>query len=153
VDPLVDGLKVLDAHHLPDPLGFDVPTVIGHVSLPEVAGELLADLDRMLDEDAEVCLLVDLGTGGERLVWARPLDHDVSLAGPRTSVYVPPVPTGLFGVVDVMRRLRQGCPWDRTQTHASLVRYLLEEANELADAIATLPPDGTEIDWGAYADV
>ncbi|ARU53606.1 hypothetical protein CBR64_03060 [Cellulosimicrobium cellulans] len=30
-----------------------------------------------------------------------------------------------------------GCPWDREQTHESLVRYLLEEAHELADAIET----------------
>jgi XTP/dITP diphosphohydrolase len=28
-----------------------------------------------------------------------------------------------------------GCPWDREQTHESLVRYLLEEAHELAEAI------------------
>lgn len=28
-----------------------------------------------------------------------------------------------------------GCAWDREQTHASLVRYLLEEAYELVDAI------------------
>lgn len=37
----------------------------------------------------------------------------------------------------VMRRLRapDGCPWDRKQTHESLVPYLLEEAAEAADAI------------------
>lgn len=36
-----------------------------------------------------------------------------------------------------MRRLRapDGCPWDREQTHASLVPGLLEEAYEVADAI------------------
>jgi len=36
-----------------------------------------------------------------------------------------------------MRRLRApgGCPWDREQTHASLVPGLLEEAYEVADAI------------------
>src|SRR3954463_7970593 len=28
-----------------------------------------------------------------------------------------------------------GCAWDREQTHESLVRYLLEEAYELVDAI------------------
>ena len=28
-----------------------------------------------------------------------------------------------------------GCPWDREQTHASLVRYLVEECFELVDAI------------------
>jgi nucleoside triphosphate diphosphatase len=37
----------------------------------------------------------------------------------------------------IMRRLREpgGCPWDREQTHASLVPGLLEEAYEVADAI------------------
>ncbi len=37
----------------------------------------------------------------------------------------------------VMRRLRapDGCPWDRKQTHKTLVPYLLEEAAEAADAI------------------
>ncbi len=37
----------------------------------------------------------------------------------------------------VMRRLRapDGCPWDRKQTHRTLVPYLLEEAAEAADAI------------------
>jgi tetrapyrrole methylase family protein/MazG family protein len=38
-------------------------------------------------------------------------------------------------LVEVMARLRRGCPWDREQTHASLVPYLLEEAYEVADAI------------------
>ena len=38
-----------------------------------------------------------------------------------------------------MSRLRapDGCPWDREQTHASLVPGLLEEAYEVADAIRT----------------
>ena len=37
----------------------------------------------------------------------------------------------------VVRRLREpgGCPWDREQTHATLVPYVLEEAYEVADAI------------------
>ena len=41
--------------------------------------------------------------------------------------------------VTVMDRLYSpgGCPWDREQTHESLVRYLLEEAHELAEAIET----------------
>ncbi|HET9188736.1 MAG TPA: MazG family protein [Acidothermaceae bacterium] len=40
-------------------------------------------------------------------------------------------------LVEVMDRLRSpgGCPWDAEQTHASLVKYLLEEAYETADAI------------------
>ena len=48
-------------------------------------------------------------------------------------------PDPLRDVVAVMDRLYSpgGCPWDREQTHESLVRYLLEEAHELADAIET----------------
>jgi len=42
---------------------------------------------------------------------------------------------------EVVGTLRQRCPWDRRQTHQSLVRHLLEEAYEAADAIAEL--DGT----------
>lgn len=47
--------------------------------------------------------------------------------------------SALADVVEVMDRLRSpgGCPWDHEQTHASLVRYLLEEAHELAEAIET----------------
>jgi len=42
-------------------------------------------------------------------------------------------------LVEVMRRLRdpaEGCPWDREQTFASIAPYTLEEAYEVADAIA-----------------
>lgn len=38
-------------------------------------------------------------------------------------------------LVAVMQRLRQECPWDRNQTHASLREYLLEETYELLEAI------------------
>jgi XTP/dITP diphosphohydrolase len=40
-------------------------------------------------------------------------------------------------LVSVMDRLRSpgGCPWDREQTHASLVPYLLEEAYETVEAV------------------
>ncbi|GAA3007623.1 nucleoside triphosphate pyrophosphohydrolase [Kitasatospora albolonga] len=43
----------------------------------------------------------------------------------------------LLDLVAVMDRLRSpgGCPWDAEQTHASLVKYLVEEAFELVEAI------------------
>jgi len=42
-------------------------------------------------------------------------------------------------VMSIMRRLRApgGCPWDAEQTHESLKRYLLEEAYEVLEAIAS----------------
>ena len=38
---------------------------------------------------------------------------------------------------EIMERLlaEDGCPWDRAQTHESLRPYILEEAQELAEAI------------------
>jgi XTP/dITP diphosphohydrolase len=41
----------------------------------------------------------------------------------------------LLDLVAIMDTLRVSCPWDREQTHESLLRYLLEEAYEAAEAI------------------
>ena len=49
----------------------------------------------------------------------------------------------LTRLVAVMHRLRTGCPWDAEQTHASLVRYLVEETLEAVEAIET--GDDTEL--------
>jgi tetrapyrrole methylase family protein/MazG family protein len=38
-------------------------------------------------------------------------------------------------LIRVMERLREGCPWDREQTHESLKKYLIEEAYEVLEAI------------------
>jgi tetrapyrrole methylase family protein/MazG family protein len=43
-------------------------------------------------------------------------------------------------LVEVMARLRRSCPWDREQTHESLVPYLLEESYEVVDAIEARSP-------------
>lgn len=152
VDPLRDGLKLLNGHDLPSPLVFDVPTVIGHVDLPEVLADVAARVDRVIPEETEVCVLAGLGSADARVVWSVAAEVDASLAGVRTSLFVPQVSGGLIGAVHVMDRLRTDCPWDRTQTHHSLVRYLLEESHEVADALAALP-EGGEPDFGAYADV
>ncbi|MBV8345781.1 MAG: nucleoside triphosphate pyrophosphohydrolase [Candidatus Eremiobacteraeota bacterium] len=38
-------------------------------------------------------------------------------------------------LVEIMARLRLGCPWDREQTHRTLVPYLIEETFEVVEAI------------------
>jgi MazG family protein len=45
----------------------------------------------------------------------------------------------VFRLIEVMRRLRdpvRGCPWDLEQTFVSIAPYTIEEAYEVADAIA-----------------
>ena len=47
--------------------------------------------------------------------------------------------SGLDALVEIMRRLRApdgGCAWDREQTFATIAPYTIEEAYEVADAIA-----------------
>ncbi len=38
-------------------------------------------------------------------------------------------------LIEIMARLRAGCPWDREQTHRTLVPYLIEETFEVVEAI------------------
>ena len=40
-------------------------------------------------------------------------------------------------LMEIMARLRgkNGCPWDRDQTHESIKPYLIEEAYEVLEAI------------------
>ena len=47
--------------------------------------------------------------------------------------------TDLARLVAIMRRLRDpehGCEWDREQSFATIAPYTIEEAYEVADAIA-----------------
>ena len=57
-----------------------------------------------------------------------------------TCLWIPslaaPVGAELVRFVEIVRELRERCPWDRQQTHASLARYAIEEAYELVEAIA-----------------
>ena len=48
------------------------------------------------------------------------------------------MPRGIKKLDAVVSRLLGpgGCPWDREQTHKSLIPYLREESKELADALA-----------------
>jgi len=43
-------------------------------------------------------------------------------------------------LIEIMGRLRRSCPWDREQTHETLVRYLVEETYEVVDAIENDEP-------------
>ncbi len=150
-DPLDRGLQILNGHELPDPLVLDKPSIVGHLDSPEVLADVLDAVGRVLPEDTVVTVLTGLGAPDARIVDGPVEEIDHGLAGVRTSLFVDAEPGGLIGAVRVMRRLREECPWDREQTHASLVKNLVEEAYELIEAIGRLPDD--DIDWVAYSAV
>lgn len=53
-------------------------------------------------------------------------------------------------LLDIMARLRSkdGCPWDKEQTHDSLKPYLIEEAYEVLDAIEEGSPESLKEELG-----
>jgi tetrapyrrole methylase family protein/MazG family protein len=150
-DPLDRGLQILNGHELPEPLVLDKPTVIGHLDTAETLADVLDAVGRVVPPETEITVLSGLGAGDAKVVTAPTEAQNPVLAGFRTSLFLDPEPGGLVGAVRVMRRLRDECPWDREQTHHSLVKNLIEESYELIEAINRLPREG--VDWVAYAAV
>jgi tetrapyrrole methylase family protein/MazG family protein len=129
----------------------DMPTIVGHLDRPEILAEVAAQIARVLPEEAMITVLAGLGAADGVRVDVAPDEVDPDMAGFRTSLFVDSAPGGLIGAVRTMAILREECPWDREQTHQSLVKYLVEETYELIDAVSRL---GTgEPDWVGYAEV
>lgn len=146
-DPLDRGLRVLNGHRLPSPLLIDGPTLIAHLDLPVALADVAAKVARVVPEDTIASVVIDAGGADPRLIRSRLEEVDPGHASIRTSLYLDPEPGGLVGAVRTMARLREECPWDRRQTHQSLVKNLIEETYELVEAISQLP-DG----YGALED-
>ncbi len=109
-----------------------------------VASNVKLSLMEQLPDDYPIYIVTAAGTKDEQVkrVPLYELDRETGLDN-LTSVYVPPVKDEplLYHRFETLRRViatlrgPNGCPWDRKQTHASLKRYLLEEAYELLEAI------------------
>ncbi|MGI9667209.1 MAG: nucleoside triphosphate pyrophosphohydrolase [Acidimicrobiia bacterium] len=155
IDPIADGLQVLDARDLPDPLPLHVPTIVTQVDSALRAADLSVSLARVLDDETGVSVLDRLGDPDQIVRGMTVAELARYEGGPRTSVFIPRHDVGLLGLVATNRVLREQCPWDMQQTHHSLLSHLVEEAYETADALGQLPaaaPEG-EVDFGAYAEV
>ena len=150
-DPLDRGLQILNALDLPDPLVLDKPTIIAHLDRPEILADVCASVDRVTPEEIKIRVLAGVGAKDGVVVECLPEKVDPSLAGLRTSLFIDTEPAGLIGAVRTMRVLRAECPWDRDQTHESLIKYLVEESYELIDAISRLDTENS--DWVGYAEV
>ena len=136
-DPLDRGLRILNGHRMPYPLVIEGPTVVAQVDIPVVMADACSRLARVVGEGTMAAVVIDAGGPEERVVEV-PLDEvNPDLAGVRTSIFLDPMPGGMVGAIRVMARLREECPWDRKQTHESLVKNLIEETYELVEAIGS----------------
>jgi NTP pyrophosphatase (non-canonical NTP hydrolase) len=116
--------------------------LVGPVTWREVAD----DLATWFPPDAEAQW--DAGSTTHTVRWG----DLVALEGLPTGVRLrlPGNPTGVGPTAYVVARLLGpgGCPWDRAQTPVSLIRYLLEEPYEAAEAILTGDADATADELG-----
>jgi len=153
VDPIADGLQILDARGLPDPLPLHLPSFITQIDTPLVAGDVALTLGRVLPDSFEVTMLDRVGDDDATSITMPLADLPRAATGPRSTLYVPPADVGWLGLVATNRILRTECPWDAEQTHHTLVSHLIEETYETVDAIGALSVEapGGEPDLGAYA--
>jgi XTP/dITP diphosphohydrolase len=94
-------------------------------------------------DSAALAALLSAAAGTADVVWLAPPGErpdPALLAGLTVPVQVldgaPDLPGAhLLDLVRIMDTLRMSCPWDRQQTHQSLLPYLLEEAYEAAESI------------------
>ena len=136
-DPMAGGLRIVDALGTIEPFRGPGPLLV----LQTYSREVMATVSDRLPSGAVVKVLYHLGLEDEFIgdVLARDLvgfervDHLTSLwiEGLRSAGET------ADDLVDFTRRLRRECPWDQEQTHASLIRHLLEEAYEVLDALDT----------------
>lgn len=151
IDPIEARVRLVDAHtFVTDMAGETGPVLVAHTHNNRVLSDIKLAVDA--DDDQRAVILHHLGTEGQAVVevaWSE-LDRTLD-ADHLTSVYIPqvtaPVAGELIKTVELVHRLRQDCPWDRQQTHASLRRHLLEETYEVLEAL-----DGVDPETGAGYD-
>ena len=147
IDPLTDGLLVLDALALGHPrrlLEPARPTIIAQVYDRRAATQAKLALLEAYPPDHAVRVIQGGGTSAARVIEVElaALDHGDTFDH-LTSLYVPPPPLtrdtrsfeGLRAIIARLRSPDGGCPWDLEQTHETLKRFLLEEAYEAIDAL------------------
>lgn len=152
IDPN-DGFTLLDATSLvAEQLNKRTHVLVTQVYSSMVAGDLKVTLMEIHQDDHEV-YIVNGARGKNAQVIATPLyelDHHIDGFTNLSSVLIPKDTesehyySDFKYATDIIDRLvddNDGCPWDRTQTHDSLKRYLLEESFELFEAI------DNEDDW------
>ena len=151
VDPVEARVRLVDGHEFADAArGEHGPMLVAHTHANWVLSDIKLAAEQA-DGDEPVTILQGLGTDHERIVettWSE-LDRTID-ADHLTCVYVPrlgrPVGDHYVRFHELARTLRERCPWDREQTHQTLVPYLVEEAFELVDALQHQDPDDPSTD-------
>ncbi len=160
IDPLAEGVRLVDAS--------DFGSVVSPEGGPFLVAQcwsrhLLSDVKLAVTDEHGLALprpvvLHHLGLEDEVVATVDWWDLDRTVEPDHlTSLYVPAMVrvdgrsagAAVAQLVALMDTLRERCPWDRVQTHGSLMPHLVEETYEVLDALAEV--DGSEGDAAAYA--
>jgi tetrapyrrole methylase family protein / MazG family protein len=149
VDPVSTGARIVDGHRFAvEAAGERGPLLV----LQCDSREVLSEIKLSVEAGPEVTVLQRLGLHDERIGTVPWHELDRIAADELTSLWVPslaePVGYELVRFAELVRTLRERCPWDAAQTHASLRPYLLEEAYEVVDAIDRGDVDHLEEELG-----
>jgi tetrapyrrole methylase family protein/MazG family protein len=156
VDPLAAGVRLVDGTDFaPAAAGDRGPLLVAQVHSEAVLSAVKLAVEEP-PPGARAVLLHHLGLPDEVVVEVAWSELDRTLAPDHlTSLWIPalaaPVAAELVRMEELVRTLRQRCPWDRRQTHASLGRHLLEESYETLDAIDAVAQSEPDPSPGAVA--
>lgn len=151
IDPVEARVTLVDGHDFTvaaaDLTG---PLLVTHTHANWVLSDIKLAVEQATGDEA-VTILQALGTDDERIVdttWAD-LDRTID-ADHLTSLYIPalgaPVGREYVRFHELVRTLRETCPWDIEQTHQTLMPFLLEETYEVVDALQALDPGDAATD-------
>jgi tetrapyrrole methylase family protein / MazG family protein len=155
IDPIDDSVRLVDAYSFgTEAAGERGPLLVAQCDNRQVLSDMKLLISEALGvtddaETATVTVLQRLGLPDELVTEVPWEDLDRAFEPDHlTSVYIPqlaaPVAGEMARLAEICRRLRAECPWDREQTHASLRRYLLEEAYEVLEALDHLDVEAGE---------
>jgi tetrapyrrole methylase family protein / MazG family protein len=141
IDPITEGVRLVDAEQFATKSG-DGPLLVAQCW----SSNLLSDVKLSVGPDAEsvvpdVVLLHHLGLPDEQVRTVGWWEMDRTLEPDHlTSLFIPArsqstVEREMARLEDLVATLRAECPWDRKQTHATLMPHLVEESYEVLDAL------------------
>lgn len=158
IDP-VDGFQLLDGLQLdkqkPDA---NIHNLITQVYDKFVASDVKLELMHHYHDEEEIYVVRGAGVPHLEKIAKIPLFEldRIDWIDYLTTIFIPKVENSpkkyynMNNLVEIMETLRskEGCPWDVKQTHESLKPYLLEESNEVIEAIDEEDDSGLEEELG-----
>jgi tetrapyrrole methylase family protein/MazG family protein len=154
LDPLTPGTQVVDATTLAarqadEIAGRIIPTLpllIVQVYNRRLASAVKLALSELYPDEWSVQQVWPAVDEQDEAIETMPLyelDHTNKRIDHFSTLYVPPVdaltalrlPETLRYITMRLRREPDGCPWDRSMTHTSLTRYVIEETYEVVETL------------------